>query len=68
MQSFTDRVALRRAVRDPSLDPHLRAVLRLRFEQMGGAGAHFHVAREGDLVPDAEAAVRFPMTLDGEPS
>lgn len=64
MLTLTDRAALRRAARDPTLDPHLRAVLRLRLEQ---PGADFHVAQPGDGIAAAEAAVGFPLTVDGEP-
>ncbi|WBH15285.1 hypothetical protein [Sphingomonas radiodurans] len=67
MLTLNDRGALRGAIRDPSLDPRVRAVLRLRFDQLGGTGAAFHVVGNADLVADAEAAVGFPMTLDGEP-
>lgn len=67
MLTLTDRDALRRAIRDPALDLHLRAALLLRFEQMGGAGADFHVLQPGDALADAEAAVGFPLTLDGAP-
>jgi hypothetical protein len=66
--TLNDRGALRGAIRDPALDPHLRAVLRLRFDQLGGTGAAFHVVGNADLVADAEAAVGFPMTLDGAPA
>lgn len=68
MLTLTDRGALRGAIRDPSIDPHLRAVLRLRFDQLGGTGASFHVVGNTDLLADAEAAVGFPMTLEGEPA
>lgn len=64
----TVRAALRRAAFDATLDPHLRAVLRLRLEQLGGACAHFYVVPPGDGVADAEAAVGFPLTIDGQPS
>lgn len=67
MLTLTDRDALRRAARDPTLDPHLRAVLHLRFHQLGGAGADFHVVRPGDLLADAEGAVGWPMAIDGAP-
>ena len=65
MLTLTDRDALRRAARDPTLDPHLRAVLRLRHDQ---PDAHFHVVECGDALADAEAAVGFPLTLDGAPA
>lgn len=68
MLTLTNRAALRRAIRDPALDPHLRAVLHLRFHQLGGAGADFHVFQYGDCIAQAEAAVGFPMTLDGAPA
>ncbi len=67
MLTLTDRPSIRAAARDPTLDPLLRAVLKLRFEQMGGTGAHFHVVQRGDALADAEAAVGWPMTLDGSP-
>lgn len=67
MLTLTTRAALRRAIRDPALDPHLRAVLRLRHDQTGGAGADFHVAQPGDAPTDAEAAVGWPMLIDGSP-
>lgn len=68
MLTLTDPAAVRRAARDPELDPHLRAVLRLRLRQTGDADAHFHVAEAGDAIADAEAAVGFPVTLEGEPA
>jgi hypothetical protein len=67
MQTITDRAALRRAIRDPALDPHLRAVLRLRHDQLGGAGACFYVVQPHDRIADAEAAIGFPLTDEGEP-
>ena len=68
MLTLTDRAALRRTLLDPRLDPHLRAVLRLRHDQLGGAGADFHVAQAGDSLADAEAAVGLPLTLDDVPT
>ena len=67
MLSLTDRPSIRAAARDPTLDPAVRAVLKLRYEQLGGPGAHFHVVQPGDTLAVAEAAVGWPMTLDGEP-
>ena len=67
MLTLTDRASLRRAIRDPALGPRLRAVLRLRFEQLGGPGAHFHVAGPGDALADAQVAVGWPLAIDGEP-
>ena len=67
MKTLTDRASIRAAALDPSIDLMLRAILKLRFEQMGGAGAHFHVADEGDDAAVAEQAVGWPMVLDGEP-
>lgn len=66
MKSLTDRAAIRAAARDPTLDPALRALLTLRHEQLGGAGAHLHVLDPGDTVADAEAAAGWPLTIDGE--
>lgn len=68
MLSITDRGALRRAIRDPALHPHLRAVLRLRHDQLGGLGADFHVIGDADSQADAEAAVGFPLAIDGAPT
>lgn len=68
MLTITDPDALRRAARDPTLPAAVRAVLALRLRQTGGEGAHLHVAGAGDGVADAEAAVGFPLTLDGEPA
>lgn len=65
MLTLADRGALRRAIRDPALDPNLRAVLRLRHDQLGGRGADFHVAGPDDAPADAEAAVGWPLALDG---
>lgn len=65
MLTLADRGSLRRAIRDPALDPHLRAVLRLRHDQLGGPSADFHVAGQGDAPADAEAAVGWPLVLDG---
>ncbi|WP_375381519.1 hypothetical protein [uncultured Sphingomonas sp.] len=68
MLSLTDRASIRAAARDPTIAPAVRAVLRLRHGQLGGgAGAHFHVVRPGDTLADAEAAVGWPMTLEGSP-
>jgi hypothetical protein len=67
MLTLTDRGALRRAIRDPALDPHLRAVLRLRYDQLGGVGADFHLIQTGDSLADVEAAVGFPMTVEDMP-
>lgn len=64
MLTLTDREALRRAIRDPTLDPHLRCVLALRLDQ---PGAEFHVAGSTDTLADAEAAVGFPMIIDEAP-
>lgn len=66
MMTITDRNALRRAIRDPALAPPVRAILALRHDQLGGDGAHFHVAQAGDGIADAELAIGFPLTLDGE--
>lgn len=68
MFSIIDRGALRRAIRDPALDPHLRAALQLRHDQLGGVGADFHVAGPGDTLADAEAAVGFPLAIDDAPT
>ena len=68
MLTLTGRAALRRAIRDPALDPHLRAVLHLRFHQIGGAGADFHVVQPHDRSAQAEAAVGFPLMLEGAPT
>lgn len=68
MLTITDRAALRRAIRNPSLDPHLRAVLKLRFEQLGGVGADFHILEPPDDLAVAEAAVGFPLVVDGVPA
>lgn len=67
MLSLLDRAAIRAAARDPAHDPYLRAVLKLRFEQLGVAGAHFHVVQRGDTLADAEAAAGFPLVLDEAP-
>lgn len=67
MLTLTDRDAVRLAARDPTIDRHVRAVLRLRFEQLGGVGANFHVVEAGDTNADAEAAVGWPMAFDGAP-
>ena len=64
MQSLTD---LRAAARDPRLDPALRAVLILRFEQLGGLGADFHVVQPGYDMAVVETAIGYPMTLDDAP-
>lgn len=66
MISLTDRASVRAAARDPTLDPAVRAVLRLRYEQLGGPGAHFHVAGPDDSPVDAEKAVGWPLALEGE--
>lgn len=67
MLSLTDRASIRAAARDPTLDPALRAVLTLRYEQLGGVDADFHICGLADDVAAAEAAVGWPMTLDGAP-
>jgi hypothetical protein len=67
MRSLTDRYAIRAAARDPALNPAVRAVLTLRFNQLGGTGADLHVVTAADTMADAEAAVGFPLTLEGEP-
>ena len=67
MFTLADQDALRRAIRDPTLDPHLRAVLARRSGQLGGTGADFHVVQPGDALADAEAAVGWPVALDGAP-
>lgn len=67
MKSLTDRGALLAVIRDPGADPALRAVLALRFEQLGGAGAHFHIADTGDGPAEAESAIGWPALLEGEP-
>lgn len=67
MLTLTDRDALRRAIRDPTLDLALRAVLKLRFKQLGGTGADFHVAEPTDSPDAAETAVGWPLALDDAP-
>lgn len=67
MLTLADRGALRRAIRDPAFDPNLRAVLRLRHDQLGGVGADFHIVGTTDGIAAAEAAIGFPMTIDGAP-
>lgn len=67
MLSLTDRASVRAAARDPTLDPPIRAVLRLRLKQLGDTGADFHVVTARDTVADVEAAVGFPLSIDGEP-
>lgn len=67
MYSLTDRAAIRVAARDPTLDPALRAILSLRFEQLGGVGAHFHLAGLADDIAAAEEAIGWPMTFDDAP-
>ena len=66
--TLTDRASVRAAALEPSLDPTLRAILKLRYEQMGGAGAHFHVADETDDPVVAEQAVGWPLTVEGQAS
>lgn len=68
MLSLTDRPSIRAAARDPTLDPHLRAALTLRFEQLGGIGADFHVVQSGDTLADAEAAIGYPLVIDDVPT
>lgn len=67
MLTLTTRAAICAAALDARLDVHLRALLRFRYEQLGGTGACFHVAQPGDTLADAEAAVGWPMTEEGEP-
>lgn len=67
MNILGNRAALLAAIRDPATDPDLRAVLALRFEQLGGAGATFHVFEQSDEPADVEAAIGWPVMLDGEP-
>lgn len=58
---------LRAATLNARLHPHLRALLRLRFEQLGGDGADFHVMSRTDTLADAEEAVGWPLAADGSP-
>ena len=67
MRHLATRAQLRRAILDPTLDLHLRALLRLRFEQLGGTGADFHVVQPGDTLVSAEEAVGWTMTYEGQP-
>jgi hypothetical protein len=67
MRSLTDRASVRAAARDPALDPAIRAVLTLRFNQLGGTGADFHIVTATDSMADAEAALGFPLFMEGEP-
>lgn len=67
MLTLTDRASIRRAALDARLDRHLRAILHLRFEQMGGSGAHFHALEPGDTLAAAEAAVGWPLASDESP-
>ena len=64
MLTISDPDALRRAARDPTLPPAVRAVLALRLRQ---PGAHFHVAGPADGVAVAQVAVGWPLAIDGEP-
>jgi hypothetical protein len=66
MQTFTHPAALRRAARDPTLPPAVRAVLALRLRQTRGEEAHFHVAGPGDDIAVAQVAVGWPLAIDGE--
>ena len=68
MLSLTDRSTIRAAVRDPTLDPNLRAILHLRYEQLGGIGGDFHVLQPGDTFADAEAAIGYPLVIDDVPT
>lgn len=67
MLTITSRAQLRRAILDARLDVHLRALLRLRFEQLGGMGAVWHLVQPGDTLGNAEIAIGWPMLDDGEP-
>lgn len=67
MLNLTSRAQLRRAILAARLDLHLRALLRFRYEQLGGTGVHFHVVQPGDTLAGAEAAVGWPMLDEGEP-
>jgi hypothetical protein len=67
MKSYKSHASVRSAVRDPALNPAIRAVLTLRFNQLGGPGADFHVVTAADTMVDAEAALGFPLSMEGEP-
>ena len=67
MNILRDRGALLATICDPATDPGLRALLTLRFEQLGGASAIFNIADAADGPDDAEAAIGWPILLDGEP-
>lgn len=67
MRILPDRAALLALIRDPVVDLGLRALLAKRFEQIGGIGAIFYVAEPYDGSGEVEAAIGWPLILDGEP-
>lgn len=55
---------------DRPLDPDVRRLLVLRFQQMGGAydAMRFIVVEAGDTITSVEGAIGFPLVLDGSPT
>lgn len=70
MQIIDTAAALARALDQP-LDPALRALLVTRRDQLGShveEAARFIVVEPPDTLADVEAAVGFPIAIEGEPT
>ncbi len=71
MLSLTDRDAITAALTDPTLDPHLRALIGLRVWQVDtdrrrplGETLQIVVVQPGDTSEVIHGAVGFPITWD----
>jgi hypothetical protein len=73
MLTITSSAAMARALALP-INDDLKQLLSLRFHQLMQRGehdlaelAHFLIVEPGDGIPDIEAALCFPLSVEGEP-